>query len=534
MAATNCPETPRQRMISMMYLVYTALLALNVSVEILQAFITVGDSMEITNELFSKKIDDSYYNFEKAYAANPEKVGPNWEIAQEVRQETDAIMKYIDDVKYELVALVEGLEGGSEEAKQLLDEMGYVGIKKQDDYSKPTQYFIGGTEDGSAAKAMELRMKIEEYQAKMLKYAGSDTVFVNRLEKMQIKTQETYLNRGGQELNWQLYNFSNTITLADLVILNKFKSEIQNAEFDVVNHLLSSVSADDYKFDNVRAKVVPASTYVMQGNAYEAQVFVAAYDSKTQLTADVGGRNYVSDSGVIRLQFPASSIGPQKYSGTVFVKGESGDEPYPFSGEYFVAAPAVTISPTKMNVFYIGVDNPVSISSPGASSEQLITSITGGGGATLKKVSPGNYIVNVKTQQEVLISVDANINGKITKQGSMAFRVKQMPKPKALVGSSEGGRIAKEILVAQGGLKVVMEGFDFPVRYDVVEFQMTFNTGGDGQAPLVARGSRFTPEMINQIQRLRRGNKVYIEGIRAKGPDGEKSVQNPQMIFTIQ
>ena len=106
MAATNCPEIPRQRMISMMYLVYTALLALNVSVEILQAFITVGDSMEITNELFSKKIDDSYYNFEKAYAANPEKVGPNWEIAQEVRPSTSATNSYFTSSIYFIIASV--------------------------------------------------------------------------------------------------------------------------------------------------------------------------------------------------------------------------------------------------------------------------------------------------------------------------------------------------------------------------------------------------------------------------------------------
>ena len=532
MGATNCQETPRQRMISMMYLVYTALLALNVSVEILQAFVTVGDSMETTNALFSTKIDNSYYSFEKAYLANPEKVGANWEKAKQVRKETKDIVNYIDEMKYELVATVEGLKGGKSEAKKILTELGYEGIKAKDDYTKPTQYFIGGTEQGTGAKAMELRKKIEAYQENMLKLA--DTRFVDKLKNMQINTKASYKNQSGQKLNWQMYNFNNTITLADLVLLNKFKSEIQNAEFDMVNSLLSAVSADDYKFDNVRAKVVPTATYVMQGDSYEAQVFVAAYDSKTQLRADVRGANLISDSGVIKLKFPAGAIGLQKYQGTVYVKGDKGEEPYPFSGEYFVAAPAVTISPTNMNVFYIGVDNPVSISSPGTSSEQLIPSITGGGGATIKKVSPGNYIVTVKTQQEVTISVDANVNGRNMKQGSMKFRVKQIPKPKAMVGASDGGRIAKEILIAQGGLKVVMEGFDFPVRYNVSEFQMTFNTGGDGQAPLVSRGARFTPEMISQIQRLRRGNKVYIEGIRAKGPDGDKSVQNPQMIFAIQ
>ena len=532
MGATNCPETPRQKMISMMYLVYTALLALNVSVEILQAFVTVGDSMETTNQLFSTKIENSYYNFERAYVANPEKVGANWEKAKQVRKETKDILNYIDDMKYDLVSEVEGLKGGKEEAKKILKEQGYNGIQSKDNYTKPTQYFIGGTEDGSSAKAMELRKKIEAYQAKMLNLA--DTRFVDRLKKMQINTKAHYKNQSGQNLNWQMYNFNNTITLADLVLLNKFKSEIQNAEFDMVNSLLSAVSADDYKFDNVRAKVVPKATYVMQGDNYEAEVFVAAYDSKTQLRADVRGANLVSDSGVIKLKFGAGAVGMQKYQGVVYVKGDKGEVPYPFSGEYFVAAPAVTISPTNMNVFYIGVDNPVSISAPGVSADQLNVSITGGGGATIRKVSAGKYIVNVKTQQEAQVVVSANIGGKVVKQGDMKFRVKKIPAPKAMVGSSDGGRIAKEILVAQGQLKVVMDGFDFPVRYNVTEFQMTFNTGGDGQAPLVSRGARFTPEMISQIQRLRRGNKVYIEGIRAKGPDGDKSVQNPQMIFTIQ
>ena len=531
MGATNCPETPRQRMISMMYLVLTAMLALNVSVEILQAFVTVGDSMEKTNQLFSTKIENSYYNFERAYQANKEKVGPNWEKAQQVREETRKITSYIDDMKYDLVAQVEGLKGGKQEAKKIL-EAGYDGIKAKDNYTAATNYFIGTSDDGNVGKAMELRKHIEEYQAKMLTLA--DPRFVDKLKKMQINTQAKYKNKSGQELSWQMYNFYNSITLADLVLLNKFKSEIQNAEFDVVNDLLTAVSADDFKFDNVRPKVVPKSTYVMQGDAYEADVFVAAIDSKTQLRADVRGANYVSDSGIIKLRFPAGAIGAQKYQGTVYVKKTTGEEAYPFSGDYFVAAPAVTISPTQMNVFYIGVDNPVSISAPGTSAEQLIPTITGGGGATIRKVSPGNYIVNVKTQQEVNISVAANVNGKTMQQGAMKFRVKRIPAPKAMVGNADGGPINKEILVAQGRLRVVMEGFDFDVRFNVTEFQMTFNTGGDGQAALVSRSDRFTPEMLAQIQRLRRGNKVYIEGIRAKGPDGEKNVQNPQMIFRIQ
>lgn len=532
MGATNCPETPRQRMISMMYLVLTAMLALNVSVEILQAFVTVGDSVEKTNQLFSKKVESSYYSFEQAFIGNPEKVGPNWQKAQQVRKETKQMLDYIDSIKYELVAIVEDLKGGPAEAKKLLNDFGHDMIQKKDNYTIATNYFIGQSEDGSGAKAMELRKKIEAYQAKMIELA--DPSFREQLKKIQINTQGKFKGKSGQELNWQMYNFFHTITIADLVLLNKFKSEIQSAEFDIVNNLYTAVSKDDFKFDAVRPMVVHKSTYVMQGDAYEAEVFVSAYDSRTELRADVAGSNYIGDSGVVKLRFPATAVGPRKYSGTIFVKKETGEEAHPFSGEYFVAAPSATISPTKMNVFYIGVDNPVSISVPGASAESIEPSITGGGGATITKVKPGEYIVNVKTQQAATINVAANFNGKRMPMGSMNFRVKTIPKPKAQVGASDGGRIAKEILLAQGGLRVVMEGFDFPVTYQVTEFTMTFNTGGDGQAPLVARGSRFTPEMLAQINRLRRGHKVYIEGIRAKGPDGEKAVANPQMIFTIQ
>lgn len=532
MGATNCRETPRQRMISMMYLVYTALLALNVSVQILNAFVTVGDSMEVTNRLLASKIDNSYYAFEKAYNADKDKVGPNWAKAQQVRTETDNILKYIDGIKYELVSKVEKLPGGPTAAKNLLEAKGYDGIQNKDNWDVATNYFIGTSENGTNGKAMELKKHLDAYQARMMELA--DPGFRPTLQKIQINTNATYKNAAGQKLNWQMYNFYNSITLADLVILNKFKSEIQNVEFDVINDLASAVSANDYKFDNVRARVVPKSTYIMQGESYEADVFVAAYDSHTQLRAEVSGGSMTnSDSGAIKLKFAANRLGPQKYSGVVYVKKAGGETPYPFSGEYFVAAPAVTISPTNMNVFYIGVENPVSISSPGVSADQLVPTITGGGG-TIRKVAPGKFIVNVKSQQKVNITVAANVNGKMMKQGGMEFRVKPIPKPKAVVGAQDGGSVSKELLLAQGGLRAVMEGFDFPVRYNVVSFEMTFNTGGDGMAPMQATNGRFTSDMRAQIGRLRRGNKVYIDKIRVKGPDGEKSVQNASMIFRIQ
>ncbi len=531
MGATNCPETPRQRMISMMYLVYTAMLALNVSAEILQAFVTVGDSMEVTNKLLLGKAESTYIMFENSYKQDPGKVGENWAKAQEVRAKTKEIINYIDNIKYELFVAVEGTPGGVKEAKKLLDAKGFDAVVKKDEYSTPTNYFLEGSEDGSKGKAIELRKKIETYQKDMLTYASGS--FKNALKNMQIKTEGSFKNAAGQTLNWQMYNFFHTITLADMVLLNKFKSEIQNAELDLVNHLYSAVSADDFKFNTVIAKVIPKSTYIIQGGQYEAEVFVAAYDSRSELTGEVRGQQYVGDSGMLKLKFGAGAIGPQKYNGTLYVKKESGAVPYDFQGEYFVAAPSATISPTKMNVLYIGVENPISVSVPGANSKDVNVSATGAG-ISLRKIKDGEYVATVKSQGKASINVTANMGGKNMNMGTMDFRCKVIPKPTAMVGTYTGGRIPKESLLTQGGLRVSMEGFDFPVTYTVTSFTMAFNTGGDAQAPIQATGSQFTAEMKAKLAKLRRGNKVYIENIRAKGPDGEKAVGNPQMIFTIQ
>ena len=523
MAATNCPETPRQKMITMMYLVYTAMLALNVSAEILQAFVTVGDSLEVTNKLLLSKTASSYQMFENAYNNDPGKVGPNWQKAQIVRKETKEILAYLDDVKYDLVAFTDG--GIKAEAKKKIEAQGFNAIDKKDNYNEPTRYFTANTEDGSKGKAAEMRKKIEAYQEKMMQLC--EPRFRDQLKRIQVDTKSNHPNAEGKQLNWQMYNFYHTVLAADMVVLNKLKSEIENCEYDMV-------SADDFKFDKVVAKVIPKETYIMQGGTYEADVIVAAYDSRSQLRGTVTGATLsATDSGTLHIKMGAGALGPKRYKGTVFVKKEAGEMPYDFEGEYFVAAPSATISATKMNVMYIAVDNPIAVGAPGVKSEDLIVTMTGPG-ASIRKVGTGEYIANVKTQGKVTVNVSAKVGGQMRNLGSQEYRVKVIPKPTVKLGNKQGGRISREELIAQGGFRVSMEGFDFPVTYSVVEYDMSFTTGGDAQAPLQGKGGRFSSEMTSKIQKLRRGNKVFIDNIRVKGPDGVKAASNPSMVFTIQ
>jgi gliding motility-associated protein GldM len=509
------------------------MLAMNVSSDILNAFITVGDSVEVTNKLMSGKAESTYIAFENAYNGNPGKVGENWKKAQEVREKTKKMLEYIDNIKYELHVAVDGLKGGVAESKKLLKEKGFAAIEKKDNYDIPTNYFLAGTEDGSAGKAIELRKKIEAYQADMLTYAQSEA-YKKQLKTMQIKTDQTWKNKAGQDLNWQMYNFYHMIITADMVLLNKFKSEIQNAEMDLINHLYSQISADDFKFDQVTARVLPKSTYIIQGGQYEADVIVAAYDSKSELTGEVRGQNLVGDSGMLKLKFGANTLGEQKFKGTVFVKKETGSMPYEFEGEYFVAAPSVTVSPTNLQLFYLNIENPISVSVPGASLKDLTVTVSGAG-AELKKVSDGQYTVKPTKQGEpCMVNVKAKIAGKEMDMGSMRFRTKPIPKPIAMIGKYKDGRVDKNSLLAQKKLKIDKGDFEFPVRYVAKSYKVRIFSGGDIQPPMQVVGENFTDEVIAKIKKARRGSVLEISEIRAvSSTGGEVSPANSSITITI-
>jgi len=160
MSAKNCAETPRQRMIGMMYLVLTAMLALNVSKDILDAFIIVNDSIEETNRIFYDKVQGNYAMFEKAYALTPEKVKDNYDKALVVKKEADELVKYIENLKAEVISVTDGIP--IEEAKKL----NLRDVQGRDNFDAPTHFFIGDSQDGSGGKARELKNKLVSFRKK--------------------------------------------------------------------------------------------------------------------------------------------------------------------------------------------------------------------------------------------------------------------------------------------------------------------------------------------------------------------------------
>jgi len=530
-------ETPRQKMIAMMYLVLTALLALNVSKEVLDAFKVVNDSVELTNENFAEKLSGLHMVFDSRYALDSEKVGPFREKAIEARQLSDDLRSFVEDMKWRLVSAVERIDYDTARVTPIGK------LKKLDDFTTTTNFFMRGTVDGSQGEGILLQEKINQYRENMLNLV--EPRFRNQI-KIGLQTDGNYTDRDGKSLNWIQYNFYNTVLAANLTILNKIITEIHNAEFDVVNHLLASIDAADFKHDAVFARVLPKKDYVLRGDNYEAEIVVAAY-STTQnpevyilegvdrLAPDQisRARKYTGSAGIVNYRVPAQTEGQKRYAGIVRLTNPLGEtEDFHFSSQYLVAEPTTTVSASKMNVFYAGVDNPISISSPGIALENLIVGISTG--QVIPDNRPGHFIVKIPTadRNEAIITVSARIEGQVRKQGDKTYRIKKVPDPVALIAGYKEGTINRNILAQVNAIEASMpQDFEFELSFRVISFKMT-TLSGSIVSELRSTSNRLTDEMKNRIRSANRGDRVWFEDIIARGPDGTERTLNA-IILTL-
>ena len=505
-------ETPRQKMIGMLYLVLMALLALNVSVEVLEAFVTVNESMEATNENFSKKIEATYFAFEQQKELNPARVGPFYDRAKEVREMSNEIINYLQEMIVASIAYSERIE--MDAARQLtLRE-----AKTKDKYDRTTSFYI------NEGRAEEIRQRIEEYRERVL--GVLDPVDRERI-KIGLDTQGPFYDKSGNIQSWEMHHFYHTILAANVTILNKIINEVQNAEYDIINFLYSAIDAESYKFDAIEAKVIPSSSYVFLGDTYEAEILVAAYDTRSNPEVlFVDGADRVTEQnlrtarriegsdGSVRLRIPTTSEGVKRYAGAILVPDPTGQiRSYNFSHEFIVGRPSLTVSATKMNVFYTGVDNPVSISVSGMADSQIQPRISAG---EIRRVGE-EWIVRVpETASTAVISVTAEGRN----MGSSEFRVKRVPDPAATIAGITGGNIERSRLLAATAIIPTMPAdFEFDLNFQITSFEFVATRAGD-IFQRSGTGNRLTEEMINYIQNARRGDRVWLENIYARGPDG--------------
>ncbi len=510
-------ETPRQKMIGMMYLVLTALLALNVSKDVLDAFILVDEGLTETTMNFSKK-NQSYYNdFNEAVQFNPDKVQDWKNKADEVQVQSQELYDFITKLKKEIVIISEGDD--TEAIHE--DEIHLEHVNGKDNTDIPAEVMI------QKKQGAELKEKINEYREFLSgliedkeTYASVHTAIVNTLDTSDPEEVDSHA-KGGKP-SWESEHFENLPLASVITILSKMQSDVRNTEAEILAYLLSQIDAGSFTFNKIEAIVKANSDYVFRGQEYKAQVFLAAYDSTKapEVTLSSGEKLRIEEGKGI-FTGPTSSVGPKSWGGTILVdQGDGTVIRREFSAEYRVAESSAVVSPTKMNVFYRGVPNPVAISVSGVPEENIQAEITKG---TIRRAGDGSWEVRQPAGPEgeqVLVKVFATIEGSRRFMGEMPFRVKNVPTPVAEVAGRSQGAISLTDLSRSPGVVAELKDFDFDLDFTVTEFTVSAVLTGGFTKSERSESNKFTTAQQEIIRQLTSGKTLTITDIKAVGPSG--------------
>ncbi len=512
--------SPRQRMINMMYLVLTALLALNVSKETLDVIAKVDKGLIQTNQNFASKNEMTYAAFEKAYTVNPTKVKLWKEKADLLKERSQSVIDLINKFKWDIVREADG-------ADARIDS-----IDNQDDLNTPAYIMLEENYENSNRKRGEiLKDSIRSYEQFLHTIIDpSDTTLVKAIERS-LQVLDIPATADEPSRSWQQDNFEYLPLIGVITLMTKMQSDIRNSESDVLNYLYTGIDEESFKFNQLIAAVIPGSNKVIQGYPFEAHVFLSAIDTTQDPQILVNNREIPVVDGRGMYKIPTSRLGKHKWGGIIRYKGPDGRIlSYPFENEYEVFPATLIVSPTKMNVFFQGLPNPVQISAIGASAENTTVSITN---ATIRRTDGFNYIVEPRQNYgEAIIKVSAVINGQRQNYPDQRFRLRRVPDPEARVADMAGGKIPKQRLVAQVGVGAVLEDFLFDYQFEVQRFSVTATVNNYTESE-PSTSYRFTQKQKDLINKVPLNQVVVIENIFALGPDGEERDLSA-IVFTIQ
>lgn len=527
-------------MINMMYLVLTAMLALNVSKEIIDSFINVNQGLENTKATFKAKMDATYQQFQSLANENQAKYGAAWESAQGVQRMASRIISHIDTLKGIVIAGTDGLPlekvMGQYNGVDTVLDLSYV--QKRDNYDVITDILIGsepGTPKEGPNTAANLRVMLEDFRDKVKAAGADDAEFVANVDRMFNFDPKT--DAGGTVNNWESMNFYHVPLAAGVTALSRIQTDIRTIESELVTRMLGSVEQQSFKFNTLAAIVRPQSSYVTVGGTYRANIFLGAYDNQNAPEVFIAGpgahvdttaspptivgesKQLPMDGAMAVLEEPASSAGLKTVTGIIKFKPVGGElQVQPFRTEYEVAAPNLVVSPTKMNVFYRGVDNPVSISVAGYSASAIQPSMTNG---TMSKSSDG-YLIKPGAANTATVSVTVtNPDGSKKSLPGVEFRVKNVPNPTPYFGAKgvSDNTIKKNELVATAGVLAKMENFEFDLKFQVVSYTVSTTISGNFLEKQCT-GPALSADAKAMLERVKPGQKVFVENIKARGPDG--------------
>src|SRR5690554_4437367 len=502
--AVNSPNSPRQKMINLMYLVFIAMLALNVSVEVLDGFGVVDERLNDSSQTMEERNSLIMEELTAYHVANPGKAGAWYDRGVQVRSMSDSLTQYIDALKQQMVRQADGKRGDLSL------------IRHKDDLEAASVVMLSPLR----GEGKKLRGAIDSYREQLMARVEdpSRSALIARYLSTEAAT-------GGR--SWEASLFEQMPLAAAVTLLTKIENDIRLSEGEALASLLQSVDMGDFRLNRLNAWLIPTSETVLQGSSYNARVILAAEDTTSRPHIVVQGQPLeVGDGGSFSLPAPRSGTFPVE--GYVELTGSDGSVTRrDFRSSYTVIEPMATVAPTLMNVLYAGIDNEVSISVPGVAPQEVSAEMSNG---SLNR--RGNLWVArpLSSGTEAVITVTARMAGGETRRvATRTFRVRTLPDPTPYIEYRDaggnrvihkGGSIPRRALLQSDGLKAAIDDGILHVPFRVTGFRTILLDAMGNAIPEVSDGSRFSARQQEQIRRLPRGSYFYISGIRAAGPDG--------------
>ena len=508
--AKNCPETPRQKMIGMMYLVLTAMLALNVSADILNGFDMVNDSLKNAISNSDVRNHDLYGDMQALYDLNPTKVGEWLDKAYKVKEESDKAYNYIQDFKKGIIQLADGKKA---------DPEGNV-IQTRDNTHVAGVYAEVGT---TSQRGNELKAVIDNYRTFVEDMFGNDTLHNKIYDKMFYTGTYPPKKAGDPALTWLESIFHNMPSVAVITMLSKYQSDIRETEAQLIQYFIQQQDAGDFRVNKIQARLIPDSKNVMQGGKYHAEIALMAVDTTKVPTYYLGDRQLES----AMIDIPCNQVGSFPIKGRLEMIDQYGaTQVYTFEDQYMVSAPAATVANIDMNVVYKGYDNKMEISVPGIGESQLRVSATG---ASITK-SGSQYICKPTANEKITITVSADVDGKVQTVGQKVFRVRPVPSPTAFLRLSNNElfnpdmenapKLRRRDLYSSTVVAEYADGM-LNANFTVKQFTLYIQQGA-GWDNLTVKGNKLTDKEVDRLKKLKAGQKFYFGDIQYTGPKNGK------------
>ncbi len=531
-------ETPRQKMIGMMYLVLTALLAMNVSKVILKGYVKVNESIVRSRENMEENNKRVTEAFKNTIAGNAGAL-PYFEKSEEAHKLIIEVEKYVDQVKFNVIS--------ASEQTTKADTVQLKYAQRPDDYDNPTRVLLGSepsTPITGSLSAIELKNKVADLHKNLM--AMLDGMKTNPKTKLldddyqslkrkidNIKPHDSGDMEDGLKMVWEVENFYHLPMAAVVCNLNKMAADLSSVEAEMLGVLSGASGKISIKFDQLSAKVIAPSSYIQAGQQYTADIFIAASSSKISkedmkiyigvdsaeaASGKTGTLDVPIEGGMGKYLVGTGGQGEQTYKGIIKYKNPDGTfKYYPFSQTYMVAAPAVAISADQMRVFYRGVVNPVSVSAAGVSPTDIQLSANGGGAKYISK-GGGKYEFTFAGSGAATCSISVSAKGK--SQGpAVVFRVKPLPKPEPKVGGKFApSEMKKSELSMVGAVGAGANGFDFTANFMVQSYSLMGKVKGK-LVQCEGNGPNFAADALALFKGIDVNNKIFID-IKVKGPDG--------------